>query len=710
MGVHGLTTYVEGNNRLFSTVKLKDSRLVIDGNSLYFRLYFDHHLDQLHGGDYAAFAALLGEFFSALAACNIQPYVVLDGGIDPSNRKIATLQDRFKSKIKEAHLITQGRHGCVLPLLTRTVFTQVLKRRGIPVVQCPSEADWEIACLARQWNCPVLTADSDFYIFDLPGGYLPFKYFEWEKVKSQGSLFFIRTRCYSTSSLCQKFGGMNPELLPLLAVLAGNDYASPKDLQKLLARIAAYGVSRGGAKNKGASSIEHILTWLSTFSSSAEALAEVSSLMGQEERGGGLSSRLWEGMQEYNISCESSLARWFSGGRGAAGKQSPQFAQLPESLSRAAEQGCLAPLLVDAFVMRKVMLIAQVENSKLPSSHLCATPIRQAAYGILLKTSGQSPDMVNRDTARGKRGRGTPPQHAARDPAAPATQTQTFVEEYDRLDLSFKKNQVEARYLRSNLCVDTVSQAPLATRLGVILEVLNVKDSALALVPLNLRLATAVTRFWLQEAKPKPSQAHLEALLLGIVCAELTRISHVRGVCCADTDAIAAQALFRLGQAGRRPLNLVAAHAYSQWTACLWGSLHLNQLLLLPLPEPDVACLFNGRLVHGLLMCHQAGQAAGTLLTEGSYAWQLFYDMLSAAKNWSSTASPAFSYTENSGSGRGRGGGGRGGGGRGQEGGRGRGGNRRGRGGGRGGGAGRAAGGGQRASESINRFALLSMD
>ncbi|KAM8883385.1 single-strand DNA endonuclease ASTE1 [Synchiropus picturatus] len=698
MGVHGLTTYVEGNGRLFSTVKLKDSRLVIDGNSLYFRLYFDHHLDQLHGGDYGAFAALLGDFLSALAACNIQPYVVLDGGIDPSNRKMATLQDRFKSKIKEAHQISQGRHGCVLPLLTRTVFTQVLKQRGIPVVQCPSEADWEIACLARQWNCPVLTADSDFYIFDLPGGYLPFKYFEWEKVKSQGSLFFIRTRCYFTSHLCQRFGGMNPELLPLLAVLAGNDYASPKDLQKLLARIAAYGMSRGGARNKTASSIEQILTWLSTFSSSAEALAEVDSLMGQDERSGGLSSRLWEGMQEYNISCGSSLASWFSGGRGAAGKQSPQFAQLPQSLSRAAEHGCLAPLLVDAFVMRKVMLIAQVENSKLPSSHLCAQPIRQAAYGILLKRSNQLPDMLNRDTARGKRGRGALPQHAARGQAAPstATQTQIFVEEYDRLDLSFKKNQVEARYLRSNLCVDTLSQAPLATRLGVILEVFNIKESALALVPLNLRLPIAVTHFWLQEAKPKPSQAHLEALLLGIVCAELTRMSHMGGIYCTDTDGIAAQALCRVGQAGRRPLNLGAAHAYSQWTACLWSSLHLNQLLLLPLPEPDVACLFNGRLVHGLLMCQQAGQSADTLLMEGSYGRQLFYDMLSAARNWSSTTSPAFSNAENSGSGRGRGGGGRGG--------RGRGGNRRGRGGGGRGGGGKAASG------TINRFALLSMD
>lgn len=84
MGVQGLTTYVEGNRHFLKDVKFRDSRLVIDGCSLYFRLYFNHYLDQQHGGDYDAFACLLTQFLSALAACNIQPYVVLDGGKDAS--------------------------------------------------------------------------------------------------------------------------------------------------------------------------------------------------------------------------------------------------------------------------------------------------------------------------------------------------------------------------------------------------------------------------------------------------------------------------------------------------------------------------------------------------------------------------------------------------------------------------------------------------
>lgn len=80
MGVHGLTTFVEGNRHFLQDVKFRDSRLVIDGCSLYFRLYFNHGLDQQHGGDYDAFSFLLIQFLSALETCKIQPYVVLDGG------------------------------------------------------------------------------------------------------------------------------------------------------------------------------------------------------------------------------------------------------------------------------------------------------------------------------------------------------------------------------------------------------------------------------------------------------------------------------------------------------------------------------------------------------------------------------------------------------------------------------------------------------
>ncbi|XP_078124671.1 single-strand DNA endonuclease ASTE1 isoform X1 [Sander vitreus] len=732
MGVQGLTTYVEGNRNFLQDVKFRDSRLVIDGCSLYFRLYFNHGLDQQHGGDYDAFACLLTQFLSSLAACNIQPFVVLDGGIDPSDKKFPTLRQRLQSKIREADSLSHGRNGSVLPILTRDVFIQVLIQRGVPLVQCPAEADWEIACLAHQWNCPVLTNDSDFYIFDLPGGYLPHHFFQWTNLNGKASHRYISARCYTTNRLCRWFGGMNKELLPLCAVLAGNDYGTPKDTETLLGLLDVSVLGRSGGRGKGRAStsrIEGFLLWLSSFSNPAQALAEVSRLMGEDggdvrgKRGqkAGLSSQLWACMQEYHIAPQSSLACWFSGGKAAPGGRT---SGLPECLSLAAAQGLLAPLVVDALVMHRVLLIPQVENSKLASSHCSASTIRQAIYGILLQRGPdvQAQDMrvqekISQGTrggrGRGGRGRGCGQVGGGRgqgtqqgvnvgfsiEQAAGAATVQaqgSTVEEYDRVDLNLKKNYVDTHPLRTPLRLDTLGQAPVAVRLGVLLEVLGMKESSLVPVPLHLRLAVAVTAFWLREAIPTPSQPQLQALVLGMIYGELswnnqpgaTHYQHAVPQLnwAAERNVWAGLDRQRVRPGERRGLDVGAAHSFSQWQACLWSTLCLNQLLLMPLPESHLSWLYSGTLVHGLLRYLKEGRAAESLLSGGFMSGQLYSSLLDAVRNCSSKTQPSSSAA-----GRRKRGGGRG---------------RRGR-----GGRGRGARGGGRGTEEINnRFALLMSD
>ncbi|XP_077937848.1 single-strand DNA endonuclease ASTE1 isoform X2 [Gasterosteus aculeatus] len=696
MGVHGLTTFVEEKRNLLQDVRFRDSRLVIDGCSLYFRLYFTQGLDQQHGGDYDAFAGLLTQFFSALAACNIQPYVVLDGGIDPSDKKFPTLRQRLQSKIKEADSLSRGRNGSILPILTRDVFIQVLIQRGVPLVQCPAEADWEIACLARQWNCPVLTNDSDFYIFDLPGGYLPLNFFHWTNLCGKASDRYISARCYTTNRLCHWFGGMNKELLPLCAVLAGNDYGTPKVAEKILDLLDASASRRGGGRRRAPTSrVEGFLLWLSSFSNSADALEEVSMLMGEDfgNRGqaGGLSSQLWAGMQEYHIATQSPLARWF-----AEGKAAPrgQTSWLPGCLSLAAAQGLLAPLVVDAAVMHRVLLMPQVENSRLASSHYCAGAIRQAIYGILLQTGqdvqgwdGRAQGNVSRGMRGGRGGRGRgggggrsqvsvlPAQQGAATESAPMC-----VEEYDRMDLNLRKVNVEAHPPSSPLLLNTLGQAPVEVRLGVLLEVLGSKESALARVPLHLKLAVAVTAFWLREAKPTPSKPQLQALVLGMVYGELS-LNNQPGAAHYQHTGLERQ---RVRPGERRGLDIGVAHSFSQWQACLWSALCLNQLLLRPLPEPHLSLLYSGTLVHGLLGYLKGGRAAESLLVEGSVSGPLYSFLLDTVRSCSSKTHPPTSAA-----GRGKRGGGRG---------------RRGRGGGGRGGRGRGT------EEINNRFALLMSD
>lgn len=726
MGVQGLTTYVESNRNFLQDVRFRDSRLVIDGCSLYFRLYFNHGFDQQHGGDYDAFASLLTQFLSALEACNIQPYVVLDGGMDPSDKKFSTLRQRLQSKIREADSISHGRNGSVLPILVRKVFIQVLAQRGIPLAQCPAEADWEIACLARHWNCPVLTNDSDFYIFDLPAGYLPLRFFQWTNLNGKASQRYIPSRCYTTNNLCRWFGGMNRELLPLCAVLTGNDYGAPKEAETLLALIDRSALGRGGGRGRGrapASRIEGLLIWLSSFPSVTEALEEVSRLMdgepgaGRRVQKGELSSQLWAAMQEYNIKAQSSLAPWFSGGTLAPRGRASALAQLPECLFLAAAQGQLPPLALDAFVMQRVLLIPQVENSKLASSHYSSRAIRQAVYGILLQRAQNTASQggaaqhamagqMQMQGARGRRGQGgrggggrgqqriheaIGMEHGATT-ASHGFSSPVFVEEYDRLDLNLKKNQVEAVLPRNHIHLDGLTQASAAVRLGVLFEVLGVKQSALTPVPLHLQLAVAVTGFWLREAIPTPSRPQLQALVLGMIYGELA-LNNQPGAphkktfapqlnWAAERGFLSALDRQRVRPGERRGVDIGAAHCFSQWQSCLWSALCLNQLLLMPLPEPSMSWLFSGTLVHGLLRYLKGGWPVESLLPFGSLSGQLCSCLLDAVKDCSFKANPSCLGSGKKNRGRGRG--------------------RRGRG-GRG-----TSQGGRRDSEEINnRFALL---
>ncbi len=99
MGVEGLRTFIESSNRNdLRSWAFRDNRLIIDGCNLYYTLYFDCNLDQMHGGDYDAFEELIILFFENLRDCDIHPYVVLDGGADHTDKNGTLLGNENRRK------------------------------------------------------------------------------------------------------------------------------------------------------------------------------------------------------------------------------------------------------------------------------------------------------------------------------------------------------------------------------------------------------------------------------------------------------------------------------------------------------------------------------------------------------------------------------------------------------------------------------------
>lgn len=107
MGILGLTTFIKNNPQITEEFTLHSTKVVIDGNSLYHFLYNKDKLDFLHGGDYNQYADKIREFFSLLQSCNIQPYVVFDGGNEPNEKKFQTVLSRIERRLEMAIQLTK---------------------------------------------------------------------------------------------------------------------------------------------------------------------------------------------------------------------------------------------------------------------------------------------------------------------------------------------------------------------------------------------------------------------------------------------------------------------------------------------------------------------------------------------------------------------------------------------------------------------------
>lgn len=229
MGIRGLTTFINNRSHLYlKDHELHDCNVVIDGNSLASNLYKWHcKSNDCFGGDYDKFSHVIRNFFELLSQCNITPYVILDGGYE--KRKLNTVITRMKNKIRAAqalNAVTEGSES-VFPLFLREVFVDIVIDLGLKVARCDFEGDMEIAGIAQTLECPVISYDSDFYIFG--SLYIPFSTVDLNVRKgrdksTKNSYMYLPCKIFHIEEFLLAFGGLDRNNLPLLAVLLGNDY------------------------------------------------------------------------------------------------------------------------------------------------------------------------------------------------------------------------------------------------------------------------------------------------------------------------------------------------------------------------------------------------------------------------------------------------------------------------------------------------------
>ncbi|NXC70135.1 ASTE1 protein, partial [Anhinga anhinga] len=467
--------------------------------------------------------------------------------------------------------------GRLPPLLAREAFLQALRRLGVPFVQCLAEADRDIAGLANRWGCPVLSLDSDFCAFDLAGGYCPLSHFQWQSLAAgEGPRgCYVPARCFSVAKFCGHFGRLNKSLLPLFAVLNGNDYVEAAALEAFVCKAGKRG--RHGR-------LRGLLLWLAQFAEPGEAVEGVLKYFKKHQREE-VRELLCTAMQDYAPS-DANLEDFFQ--KGEYECEAGRNSGLPPWVLDALARGKLAPFISDVLMLRSTFLHVQVENMQRPSAHSAALPIRRVIYGLLLNA----------------------PQNT--EAASPSKQANELpvVCEFDRLQNTLKKIFVQAASLPTDFCdghfsLDKLMEVPMSCRLMLLLETLGVKMTLLESIPCHLQLAVAVTCYWIRCSEPKVKLHQLKALLLMIVSGELHSITSdpdptlVR----AEDDSIAYNEFLKWKEKNlqNKDFDLDAAHSFCQWQCCLQMGLCLNQLLGTPLSEPDLSSrLYNGTLVHGL--------------------------------------------------------------------------------------------------------------
>lgn len=262
MGIPGLTTYISNHSRDYlENYALHDTYLVIDGNSIGCQLYnWYARCNCIFGGDYDKYAQCVTEFFNELFMCNVTPLVLIDGGCE--DKKLKTVISRTNEKIEIASHYTphSQQRTKFFPLLMKEVFKDVMKEKGVRYTQCIFEADNTIAAIARILNCPVLSYDSDFYIYG--SLYIPFSTWENNVVPNPVIRGYMKLcKIYYPEKLFRVYNGLNRSLLPLAAILLGNDYVKQHTFRKFFRHLK---LPRTGRKkyNEQQRRIDATFNWL----------------------------------------------------------------------------------------------------------------------------------------------------------------------------------------------------------------------------------------------------------------------------------------------------------------------------------------------------------------------------------------------------------------------------------------------------------------
>ena len=558
MGISGLTSYMEWYYlRKWRSIQVR-GKLVLDAMSICFCIPKKYQIDWSHGGQYWEMRQYFMGFIDSLLMSGIEPIVIFDG-IDFTRNKGSTMIKRKKdarrcilniidnaggtpaqtSTASSASAATQApassapaANSDVIPLFTDMVFSETLKEKGVQFVYADGDADSVIASIANYYSCPVVSNDSDFFLFNIKGGYIPFKKFEWERQP-------VTAQVYDYTEFVSSFQFQTLDLPLLIPAIMGNDcikmVKSPCLRGDIAVSLLQFRDRRGGTRSRRDKTHE-LVHYLSNFMSFDHFLTHVSSCCQNDE----LSTikKNFEKAKEFYTSEAISMDDLMSKTKLTTANGTPVLDWMHNQFRK----GEFSTRIMGQMAHNLVVLLNAIDNPRRRSAMFVGLHIRSCIYQIMTpyleKTSFRETVCV--DSHNGQ-------NHVVYvlDDKTPGL-----------------------------LSVTNMAEQSISCRLKALCMSLECSPDILEWFEDKWKLVVLSLGFWAKRVVP--DICLIKSLVLCFV------------VCSSDKDP-------SLLISTEQPHNNDTLHVFSMWQCVYFDAMKLNNLLMNPLLFTSPALLFDGR-------------------------------------------------------------------------------------------------------------------
>ncbi len=228
MGIPKLTSFIIKKNCWKPFFLGQGSRIVIDGFGLCYRLHYG-----IESGEYCCFYEKVVSYLLSLKKNGVEVYVVIDG-IDYDKKKVKTHRSRNVKCLSRLWEVNSNLERLASPFeitisyMARKVFIDAVRDSTVNYFVADGEADRDIVSLANHLGCPVFGSDSDFFIFNIEGGYIPMNDASGQLIDLNGEVQCFSYRQFDSA---HDLSGLYPRLP--IAYCVGNDFHDSNPLLEL---------------------------------------------------------------------------------------------------------------------------------------------------------------------------------------------------------------------------------------------------------------------------------------------------------------------------------------------------------------------------------------------------------------------------------------------------------------------------------------------